>query len=102
VSAKAQCTPPVVVIALEGSANIQAAGKLQATLEANLPLVFAFQARLGGLADAAGAMQGNISGVADIKLACIPVVAEAAGNAVSDIGASVEVTGQIAGAVGGT
>jgi hypothetical protein len=102
VNAKAQCTPPVVDIALEASANIQAAGKLQATLEANLPLVFAFRARLEGLADAAGTMQGNISGVADIKLACIPVVAEAAGNAVEDIGASLEVTGQIAGAVGGT
>lgn len=100
VKAKAQCTPPAVTIVLEGSANVQAAGKLQATLEANLPLVFAFQARLDGMAEVATTMQGNVTAVTDIKLACIPVVAEAAGNALADVKASGEATLSISGAVG--
>jgi hypothetical protein len=99
VKAKAQCTPPAVAIVLEGSANVQAAGKLKATLEANLPLVFAIDARFSGMAEIVQSLNGNISAVTDIKLACIPAVAEAGGNALDDVRASGEVTLQITGAV---
>jgi hypothetical protein len=102
VKAKAQCTPPSVDVVLEGSANIQAAGKLRATLEANLPLVFAFKARLEGMGEVATSMQGNIEAVTDIKATCIPVILSAAGNAVEDVAASFDATVQIGGAVGAT
>jgi hypothetical protein len=99
VSAKAECTPPQVVLAFSGSANIQAVGQLKATLEANLPLVFAFRARLQGMADIAGTFTANVGAVTDIKAACIPAVIAAVGNAGQDVSASFSAAGSIAGAI---
>jgi len=100
VKAKAQCTPPSVTIAFSGAADVQAAGKLQATLEANLPVVFAFGARLDGLKELAVQMSGNISAFADIKVACLPAIAASAASAGEDAGASFQATLDIGRAVG--
>jgi hypothetical protein len=102
VKAKAQCTPPSVAVVLEGAANVQAAGKLKATLEANLPLVFAFHARLDGMAEVADTMKGNIEAFTDVKPSCLVSMGVAAGNALEDVKASFEVTGQLSSAVGVT
>jgi len=99
VKAKAQCTPPAVAIVFDGAANIQAAGKLKATLEANLPLVFAFRARLDGMGELAGTMAGNISAFTDIKVACLPAVGAAARSATDDVSASFKATGDLAATV---
>ena len=101
VSAKAECTPPSVVIAFEGAADIQAAGKLQATLEANLGVVLAFKSRLEGMIAVTGSFGANVSAVTDIKAACIPPVVAAVGSAVADVKASAQATASIAGSVGG-
>ena len=101
VSAKAECTPPSVVVAFEGAADIQAAGKLQATLEANLGVVLAFKSRLEGMIAVTGSFGANVSAVTDIKAACIPPVVAAVGSAVADVKASAQATASIAGSVGG-
>src|SRR6185436_11586544 len=71
VQAKAQCTPPAVEVRFAGTANADFAGKLIATLKANLPIIFSLKARFAGLADATASLSGNISAVTDIKAACI-------------------------------
>lgn len=88
VQAKAQCTPPSVVIAFQGSTNADVAGKLAVTLEANLPIVYALEARLQAMVGLVDGLKGNVSAVADIKAACIPQVAVAAALALSDVQAS--------------
>ena len=100
VKAKAQCTPPAVAIVIDGAANVQAGGKLKATLEANLPLVFAFRARLDGLAEIVGTMSGNVRAFGDVKPACLPVMALAAENALDDVRGSVTATASLAATVG--
>lgn len=100
VKAKAQCTPPAVAVVFDAAANVQAAGKLKATLEANLPLILAFRARLDGMKEVAIGMEGNISAVTDIKVTCIPPILQAAGNAVEDVGASFDATRKVGGAAG--
>ena len=95
VSAKAECTPPSVKVTFTGAANIQAAGKLQAVFEANLGVVFAFQARLEGMAKLTGTITGNADAVVDIKAACIPAVIAAAVSAAADVQASASATGNI-------
>lgn len=102
VKAKAECTPPSVVVAFSGAADIQAAGKLQATLEANLGVVLAFKSRLSAMVDVSASFSGNISAVTDIKAACIPAVVGAVGTAVTDVKASFDATVSIAGAAGAT
>lgn len=101
VSAKAECRPPEITVELAGSANIQAAGKLKATLEANLGIVAAFQARLDGMIKATGSFSGNITAVTDIKAACILPVGQAVANALGDVNASFQATGKVVGSVGG-
>jgi hypothetical protein len=100
VSAKAECTPPSVVVAFSGAADVQAAGKLRATLEANLGVVLAFKSRLEGMVDISASFGGNINAVTDIKVACIPPVVAAVGTAIADVKASFDATVSIAGAVG--
>jgi hypothetical protein len=99
VSAKAECTPPKVSLQVSGSANAEAALKLKGVIEANFGVVAAFQARLKGVLDATGSFAANANGIADIKAACIPVLFSAAGQAVSDLGASFKATGQITGSL---
>jgi len=102
VSAKAQCTPPSVTVAFSGAADIQAAGKLQATLEANLGVVLAFRSRLEGMLKVTGEFGANINAVTDIKVACIPPVVAAVGTALEDTKAAFDATVSIGGAVGGS
>ncbi len=99
VQAKASCTPPAVKIAFSGAADLDAAGKLQAALEANLPLVYAFKARLEALASLTGTIAGNADVVADIKVSCIPIVVASAIAAGTNLTATVSVTGSLVGAV---
>jgi len=99
VSAKASCTPPSVTVAFQGSADIQAAGKLRATLEANLGVVLAFKARLEGMVAVTGSFTANVGAVTDIKVACIPPVVAAVGTALSDAKAAASATASVAGSV---
>lgn len=100
VKAKAECTPPAITIEFTAVANADIAGKLEATLKANLGVVLAFKSRLEGMVSVAGRFSGNIDAVTDIKAACIPMVIASVGNAVSDVQASATATIDIAGAVG--
>lgn len=101
IKAKAECRPPAIEVAFSGAANIEAAGKLKLALEANLGLVLAIGARIEGMVTIAGELAGNISADAlvEVSAACIPVVALAAGEAVSDVEASVSATVSVTGAV---
>jgi hypothetical protein len=84
-------------------ASVQAAGKLKAVLEANLGLVAALEARIGGLLEVSGTLVANIDEdfLVDIKVACIPVVIGALEGAFSDIRATVEGSVSVIGSVGG-
>jgi hypothetical protein len=99
VSAKAECTPPEITVTFSGAADIQAAGKLQAVFEANLGVVYAFQARLEAMAKLTGTITGNADAVAEIKASCIPAVIAAAVAAAGDVQASVSATGSIVGSL---
>jgi hypothetical protein len=99
VQAKATCTPPSVTVKFSGAANIEAAGKLQAALEANLGIIATFDTRLKLVAQASGSIAGNVNAVADIKAACIPPVVAAVGQAVGDLKASGEATVSVVGSV---
>lgn len=100
VRAKAQCTPPGVTVTFSGSGDANVIAKLKATLEANLGVVLEFKSRLSAMADISANFAGNFSAVTDIKAACIPVVAGTITSSVSDLTASVTVTGQLLGSVG--
>lgn len=100
VKAKAECRPPQIVVKFSGAANVEAAGKLQATFEANLGVILAFRARLTAMGQIAGSFRGNISAVTDIKAACIPPLVAAVGNALQDVEASVSASASIATSAG--
>jgi hypothetical protein len=97
--AKASCTPPQVTVTITGAADATAAGELIDTLKANLPVVAGIQTKFSTLGDLTGSLVGNIGAVTDVKAACIPAMASAAGQAVSDFQASVSATGSIVGSV---
>lgn len=99
VQAKAECTPPSVKVAFAGAVDVNAAGNLQAAFEANLPLVYAFKARLEALASLTGTIAGNADVVVDIKASCIPIVVASAIAAGTNLTATVSVTGDLVGAV---
>jgi hypothetical protein len=100
-SAKAECTPAKAEITFEGAADIQAAGKLKAVLDANLGLIASIRTRLEGMVEIVGTLSGNISvdALAEVKVACIPVVAAAVGGALDDISASVSGSVMVMGSV---
>lgn len=100
VSAKAECTPPQLTVNVTGDANI--GGKLKAVLEANLGAVASLRGRLEGMAALSGTFVGNINAdlLADIKVACIPVVIQAVGEAGQDVTAAFSATGSVAGSLG--
>lgn len=102
VSAKAECTPPQITVEVQGAADIQAAGKLKATFEANLGVILAFKARLKAMADIAASFSGNISVdvLSDLKAACIPPMIAAVGSAVEDVKGSLDASVSIAGSAG--
>jgi hypothetical protein len=99
VSAKAECTPPEITVQFSGAANADAAGKLVATLKANLGVVLAFKSRLEGMVAVTGTFKANISAVTDIKAACIPLVVASVGSALTDVAASAQAAGSVAGSV---
>jgi hypothetical protein len=100
VQAKAECTPPAISIVFTGTADANAAGKLQASLEANLPLVYAFKARLEALGELTATITGNADVVVNIKASCIPAVIASAVAAGTNLTATVSATGSIVTAVG--
>jgi len=100
VSAKAECHPPTLSVEFSGAADIQAAGKLKATFEANMGIILAFKERLKVMADIGGNFTGNISAVTDIKAACIPPLLFAVKNAVGDVTASASASASVAGQLG--
>lgn len=102
VKAKAQCTPPAVTVDLDAAANAQAAGKLKSTLEANLPVIFAFRARFAGMTEILTPLSGNLQAFADIKPACLPVLGQAMENALADVAASSKATLDVSASVGAT
>lgn len=103
VKAKAECTPPEVRIVVSGAADANVEAKLKAVLEANIGVIAALEVRFTALADAMVAVTGNVTvdGLADIKVACIPVVVAAVAGAASDVEATVSATGSILASVGG-
>jgi hypothetical protein len=100
VKAKAECSPPQLTIVFTGAADVQAAGKLKATFEANLGLVLAFKERLKGMVEVGGTITANADAVASIKAACIPQVIAAAASAVDDATAAASATAEISVAAG--
>lgn len=101
VSAKASCTPPEVKITFSGAASLDGLGKLQATLEANLPKIFEIKTKFELMADGVGEVSGNITAVTDIKVACLPAVGAAAVQAAKDVTATVQASGSVVAKVGG-
>ena len=101
VKAKAECSPPSLAITVTGAADVQAAGKLKAVLEANLGLVASLQARFEGLLDITGTIVGNIDQdfLVDIKAACIPVVLAAVATAGEDVIITAEASASVMGKV---
>jgi hypothetical protein len=95
VSAKAECTPPAIVVTIEGAADIEAAAKLKAVFEANMGIVFAFKSRLEAMGKVTGTIIGNADAIADIKAVCIIQVAAVGKRAVDDVTASIKVTGDL-------
>lgn len=88
VTAKAECSPPSITVAFTGAADVNAAARIQATFEANLPLIFAFKSRLEGMAKLTGTITGNADVIADVKASCILAVGAAAAAAVEDVTAA--------------
>jgi hypothetical protein len=90
-SAKAECTPATAEITFSGAADIEAAGKLKAVLDANLGLIASIRGRLETMVEVVGELSGNIraDALVDVKAVCIPVVAAAVVGAVDDIEGSV-------------
>ena len=86
------------VPALQAAADAKL-NKLKATLEANLGFIYGAEAKVKGLVDISGTLSGNVSGLVEIKAACLPAVAKAIDGAVTDIGVSVQVTGSIVGSI---
>ena len=100
VQAKAECTPPSVTISFTGSASAEGAAKLRASLEAHLPLVFAFKAKLTALGEVTGSLSANITAVTDIKVACLPPLAAATAAALTDLADSASAAGSITASIG--
>lgn len=100
VSAKAECTPPQLSFEISGSTDVQAVGKLRATLEANFGVVLAFKGRLEGMGKLTATITGNADAVVSIKAACIPQVVAAAADAGADVVAATAVTADLAVSVG--
>jgi hypothetical protein len=97
VQAKAECRPPSLAITFSGAANAEVAGKLKLVLEANLGVVVALEARLSGMFDIVGTFVGSVDAnvLAEIKIACIPVIIAAVGEAAGDVEASFTATGSL-------
>jgi hypothetical protein len=101
VQAKAECKPPSLAITFSGAANAEVAGKLKLVLEANLGVVAALEARLEGMFAIVGTFVGSVDAdvLAEIKIACIPVILAAVVDAGADVEASFTAAGSIMGSI---
>lgn len=100
VQAKAECTPPKVSFSFTAAANADAAAKLKATLEANLPLILAFKAKLEAMGKIGATLtsEASVKAVGELKASCILAIGLAASRAVTkDIPDSVSATLSISG-----
>jgi hypothetical protein len=93
VTAKAECTPAKVGLVITGAADADAAGKLKATLEKNLPAVLKIAI---GMKDGAIKMAGNVKDIVAGVQGSIKDIAASGGGA----GAALTV-GNITACVGG-
>lgn len=100
-SAKASCTPPKLAFEFGGGIEATAIAKLRGTLEANLGAVINMSARFKALGNIAANVSGNIEGFTELKLVCIPVLAEAAADSVKQIQVSATASASLLASVGG-
>lgn len=110
-TAKAECTPPRVVVKFEGAADAEAAAKLKAALEANLPALIAVAKGMAGKAEAAaGSVTATVEGVgaavkgggaAALKIAgCFASSVQASAQASVQINVSVKASASASGEAG--
>lgn len=99
VSAKAKCSPPEVSVDISGAADLDAAGKLKATLEANFGVIAQFKGRLDGMLSATTTFSANVTAVTDIKAACIPPVIAAVKDGLANVSSAASATAKVAGSV---
>lgn len=86
VAARAVCAPPVVHVEIFGANDINAAAKLEATLEANLGHALVLVSRFYGMQKFASPLyQAAISPGTGIRAACMSQVAFAMQNAHGDV-----------------
>jgi hypothetical protein len=95
VKAKAECRPPAVEVAFSGAVDAEAAAKLQATIKANLGVIFALQARLKGMVDIGATISANVDSFVEIKKPCLLAMIVAIGEALDNVNASVSASGSI-------
>lgn len=96
---KASCPAPVLVVTTSGSANPSAAALLKSTLETVMPKVIAIKARTEVEVQLAGSFVGIVSGVTDIKAACIPPVVKAAAQSVEDLTTAAQSSASVVGSI---
>jgi hypothetical protein len=98
VSAKAECTPPAVVVSLEGATNVEAGAKLKASLESNLPLVLAVAGKVEAMLRVGKNLtsQATATAMADLRPSCILAIGAAATRTVtSDLPDAASATARI-------
>jgi hypothetical protein len=88
VSAHAECAPPNVEISFAAGAEVQIATELEGALEANLPLIYALEARLDRMVGSSSVIGQTGESVFDVRVFCVLQVAVAGAAAVSDVGAA--------------
>jgi len=99
VQAKATCTPPSFEVTITGQADANIVAKVVGTLKANFGVILALQSRFSLVASATASLKDNVGAVADIKLACIPPLVAAAGQAIVDIKDAGDQTVALAGTI---
>ena len=98
VQATASCTPPPVDISF-GAGGVEKLNQLVATLRTNLPIIFALKNRVDAMVDVVKTLSDNVSGFADIKVACLPDIANAAIQASTNVGVAATASANVTGAV---
>jgi hypothetical protein len=110
-NANVECTPAGVVVKLEGAADADAAGKLQAALEANLPallkVTLGMKGRLEGvMANVQASVEGigavvKGAGTAGLKvMGCVTAAVQAQAQASASINVSVSASASASGEAG--
>jgi hypothetical protein len=111
VSAKAECTPPKVSLALSGTADASVQGQLDiavASLETNLPQLLvvleargkAFTAGISASVDAGGTLTANVGDLSGQAVLCLPPIVSAIASASTNFAAAFQGAVSVTGAVG--